>query len=289
MGLELQTYNLDQPFHIAMSYEPWGLLIEEYTGEIGACYISRGRQGKPILTVVTGRLLDYDEPLVNLWLHNTKAQPGHYLTILTATQNAIRSLVRPERPYPTSLQQGTVTVGTTAVALPAHPVPIGLEVVVVADKLNTAPIYIGPEGVTTATGIRLDPGAMSTMRVADSSAVYAISSASGQKLLYSIGLTSQITQVGLNPTTVVDGSIDVGTSPTQFPDQPIPPGITVVIRGDGGNTDPIYIGGPTVSTATGYYLNAFDSINLAVDNLNRIYAIAGIVGQKARYIVEAYV
>jgi len=288
MSLELQTYSLDEPFDLAMSYTPWGLLIEEYTGEIGACYISRGRQGKPIVTVVTGRILDYDEPLVNLWIHNTKAQPGHRLTILTATRNAVRSLVRPETPYPSSLEQGAVTVGTTAVALPSHPVPLGLEVVVLADVTNSAPVYIGPQGVTVSTGIRVDPGGITTMRVADSSAIYAISPAANQRIIYSIGLTSQITQATLNPTQVVEGVLDVGTSPTQFPDQPIPPGVTAVIRGDEGNTKPIYIGGSSVTVGTGHYLNAFDSINLAVDNLNKIFAVAAITGQKARYIVEAY-
>ena len=288
MAVEQKRYPLDKIFHADLSYAPYGLLVEEYTGEGGACYISRGRHGKPIFTVASGRLLDYDEPLVNLWIHNTKAQVGCELVILTATQNAMRSLVKPERVNPKSLQQGTVTVGITAVALPSYPIPIGMEVVIVADKENTVPIYIGPEGVTTATGIRLDPGAISTMRVADSSAVYAISSVAAQKILYSIGMTSKITGVGLNPTNIADGSVDVGTTPTQFPDQSVPPGISAVIRGDGANTDPIYIGGSTVTTATGHYLNAFDAINLAVDNLNKIYVIAGVVGQKARYIVEVY-
>ena len=288
MGLERETYKLDAAFHTAMSYTPYGLLVEEYTGEEGACYISRGREGRPILNVVAGRLLDYNEPLVNLWIHNNKAQVGHTLTLITATENAVRSLIMPQQVNPKSLQQGVVTVGTVAAGLPSYSVPIGMEVVVVADKQNTAPVYVGPEGVTVESGVRLDPGAMSTMKVSDSSALYAISSLADQKMLFSIGMTSQISQVGLNPTNIADGSVTLGTVPTQFPDQAIPPGISVVIRGDGGNTDPIYIGGPTVSTLTGYYLNAFDSVNLEVDNLNKIYGIAGVADQKARYIVEVY-
>jgi len=288
MAVERETYKLDEIFHTHVSYTPHGLLIEEYTGEEGACYISRGRQGKPIANVVAGRVLDYGEPLVNLWIHNTKAQPGRKLVLLSATSNAIRSLVMPQQVNPKSLQQGVVTVGTIAVALPSYSVPIGMELVIVADKENKAPVYVGPEGVTTATGMRLDPGAMSTMRVSDSSAVYAISSLADQKLLYSIGMTSEITGAGLNPTNIADGVVDVGTVAVQFPDQAIPGGISAVIRADEGNTDPIYIGGSTVTTATGHYLNAFDSINLSVDNLNKIYAIAGAAAQKARYIVEVY-
>ena len=89
-----------------------------------------------------------------------------------------------------------------------------------------------------------------------------------------------------NASKVATGRVSVGTSATQFPDQAVPSGIAVVIVADSGNTDPIYIGGSNVTTTTGQELLAGDSIRLWVNNVNAIYAVAGVTGQYARYIVE---
>ena len=92
-----------------------------------------------------------------------------------------------------------------------------------------------------------------------------------------------------NPNGVAAGSIDVGTSPTQLPDQPVPGGRAVVVTADPDNTDKIYIGGSTVTTSTGHELSAGSSVHLYVSNVNAIYAVAGVTGQKVRYLVEVIV
>jgi len=83
----------------------------------------------------------------------------------------------------TGIYSAQVTVGTTAVQLATNQaVHAGCEVVVKADDDNTGYVYIGPSGVTTSTGFRLNPGQSISYRVDNVNRLYAIASAASQKV-----------------------------------------------------------------------------------------------------------
>lgn len=184
MGIELQEYELDQVFHASLPYTPYGLLVEHYDGEAGACYLSLGQYGMAIATVTVGRKLDYGEPLVDLWIHNTKPQVGYKLKLLLASQNAVAALVMPLPMNPAHLLAATLVVGVAAVQFPAQPIPYDIEVVIIANSTNTDTIYIGGDDVTTATGNPLEAGDQLTLKVSDLSVIWAIADAAAQGLNY---------------------------------------------------------------------------------------------------------
>jgi len=184
MAIELKEYKLDAAFDLSLAYTPYGVLVEHYDGEAGACYLSRGQHGTPIATVTLGRKLDYGEPLVNLWIHNTKAQVGHKLKLLLATQNAIAALVMPLPTNPAHLLAASLVIGVVAVQFPAQPIPYDIEVVIIANETNTDTIYIGGDDVTTAIGSPLDAGDQLTLKVSDLSVIWAIAGAAAQDLNY---------------------------------------------------------------------------------------------------------
>jgi hypothetical protein len=288
MSVELVTYDLDTVFHLALPYTPWGILVEEYTGAPSAVYLSKGNNGKPIMDVKTGRVFSFGGPISNLYIHNTKSQPGHKLRLLYTTEQSLASLVMPERPNPEVMVSGSVTVGATAVQLPDHSVPSGLAVALQADRDNTVPIYLGDADIAVGGGFELVPGATTSIMVGNSSGIYAIAAAAGQSLAFSIGPSPSMAMVSPNPPNIANGSVTLGTIATQFPAQAIPGGIPVLITADAANTDPIYIGGSGVTIATGTRLGPADLIQLTVDNLNAVYGVSAVASQKALYIVEVY-
>ena len=187
---------------------------------------------------------------------------------------------------PNDIVQGSVDVGTAATQLPANAVRPNYVVVITAKLTNTDPIYIGDSTVTTSTGIRLDPGNSIVYPVRNTNQIYAIAAVTGQSLNYIVTLQPPQTSQKLNPTAIAQGQVAVGTTATQFPAQAVPPGIAVVVCGDPGNTDYIYIGGSGVTTSNGQQLGAGSCMRLWMRNVNAIYAVSASTGQYARYIVE---
>lgn len=55
-------------------------------------------------------------------------------------------------------------------------------VIVQAPAANTIPVYVGPAGVTTGTGLELVPGAAILLPVASQNLLYCVAASSGQKL-----------------------------------------------------------------------------------------------------------
>jgi len=184
MAIELKEYKLDTVFDRSLAYTPYGVLVEHYDGEAGVCYLSRGEHGRPIATVTRGRKFEYGEPLVDLWVHNTKAQVGHNLKLLLATQNALGALVMPSPANPAGLLGGALVVGVAVVQFPSQPVPHDIAVVIIAKATNTDIIYIGGEDVTTATGTPLAAGDQLTLKVSNLSVIWAIAGAAAQDLNY---------------------------------------------------------------------------------------------------------
>lgn len=77
-----------------------------------------------------------------------------------------------------SVASQIVTVGATAVALPQL---AGRNRIVLQNR-SDKPIYVGPSGVTTASGLMIDKGATWTDQIGEAVALYAISSAAGKSL-----------------------------------------------------------------------------------------------------------
>lgn len=77
---------------------------------------------------------------------------------------------------PATILSGQKTVTASASALASNALTNG--VVVKADPNNGAAIYIGPSGVTTATGYKLNPGDAISFAVTNTSALFIISVAS---------------------------------------------------------------------------------------------------------------
>lgn len=76
-----------------------------------------------------------------------------------------------------SYKTTTAAVGTAAVLLPAS--PLRNRVWVQVQSTGTVPIYLGGSDVTTANGISLGTGAVSTLYPGGNAGLYAISAAGG--------------------------------------------------------------------------------------------------------------
>lgn len=84
---------------------------------------------------------------------------------------------------PTSPETGQMTVSTSPVALNGgSSLVVDTQVIVVADEENSVPIYVGKSGVSTSTGVKLNPGMSLPIEVANINTIYAIC-ASGSPLL----------------------------------------------------------------------------------------------------------
>jgi hypothetical protein len=58
----------------------------------------------------------------------------------------------------------------------------------------------------------------------------------------------------------------------------------ILIKADSGNTDPIYLGGSTVSDTTGFLLNKGDSVILPITDSIDLYCISTAGAQKVAWI-----
>lgn len=70
--------------------------------------------------------------------------------------------------------QGSVT--GTAAALPSNPCK---KVTLKANTANTITIFIGPSGITTSTGLALDPGDSVVLEVSNTNIIFTVASTTG--------------------------------------------------------------------------------------------------------------
>lgn len=82
-----------------------------------------------------------------------------------------------------ALKSGRATVGTTAAQIQSTSTVVN-RVTVKALAANTAPIYIGVSGVTTATGFELSAGQSVDLEIANLNQIYAISTVASQAACY---------------------------------------------------------------------------------------------------------
>lgn len=75
-----------------------------------------------------------------------------------------------------SLLSGQGSVTGTAAALPANACK---KVTLKANTANTITIYIGPTGVTTSTGLALDPGESVVIEVSNTNLIFTVASTTG--------------------------------------------------------------------------------------------------------------
>ena len=86
--------------------------------------------------------------------------------------------------------------------------------------------------------------------------------------------------------TVVNGRSTVTTAGTRV-QLPSAAGVAVSVKALPGNTNNIYLGDSAVSSANGHVLDAGDVVNLAIDNLNRLYIDADTNGDNLSYLAVA--
>ena len=76
--------------------------------------------------------------------------------------------------------------------------------------------------------------------------------------------------------------VTVGTTPVQLPEKSVQ---SVTIKADDDNSGNIYVGfDDTVSTTTGFRLKAGQGIDIAIDNLSKIWLVADADNQKAHIL-----
>lgn len=83
---------------------------------------------------------------------------------------------------PSALVNGRQTVTTSAVALPSGALTQG--VILESLSTNTASIFIGGVGVTTSTGIELQPGGMVGVAVSNVNSIYVICASTSPVITY---------------------------------------------------------------------------------------------------------
>jgi hypothetical protein len=96
------------------------------------------------------------------------------------------SVIRVYPKQPTGFASGSLTVGTIVVQGPDIPVARGHQVVLTCPTTNAASVYVGDSGVTTDTGLEIEPGAGAMIAVDNVSKLYFISSAADQIIKYAV-------------------------------------------------------------------------------------------------------
>lgn len=86
-----------------------------------------------------------------------------------------------------------------------------------------------------------------------------------------------------SPTSVVSGKDTVAAAGTHEQMANVPC-LSVTIRALSTNTGLIYLGPDGVSSTTGYQLSAGESVDIAIDNVNRIYIDSSVNGEGVTYL-----
>lgn len=89
-----------------------------------------------------------------------------------------------------------------------------------------------------------------------------------------------------NPTSVkgfIHGHHSVTTSGTTMGDQELSSGVR--IKGDVSG-DPIFVGGPDVSTENGYELANNEEVFIDVDSMNKVFVVSASAGSTAQFIAS---
>jgi len=81
---------------------------------------------------------------------------------------------------------------------------------------------------------------------------------------------------------VTSGKVAVGTVATEIPETCVMPFALQIHNND--NTDEVFVGGPDVTTATGYQLNKLESIRFDLNPLDRLYLISTKTGHDVSYV-----
>ena len=87
----------------------------------------------------------------------------------------------------------------------------------------------------------------------------------------SVSVAGTVNTVASNPSSVYAGQQTCNITAAALPSQALANG--VVVKALKTNTAIVYLGGPSVTTATGYPLVAGESISYAVSNLSAVYLI----------------
>ena len=91
------------------------------------------------------------------------------------------------------------------------------------------------------------------------------------------GTTTSVSEVEAQYNSFSIGPLSVGVTATRLSSNQA--GGNLILEADIGNTVPVYIGGSSVTTITGFPLVPGSALNMTVSNLNTFYCIAQITGQ----------
>jgi len=89
----------------------------------------------------------------------------------------------------------------------------------------------------------------------------------------------------ITQTDFITNQVSVGTSAVQLQSSSFSLKMGgVVVKADDGNGGNIYVGKSDVTTSTGFRLKAGQGVVFEVDNINKVYVIASLAGQKVHYL-----
>jgi hypothetical protein len=76
----------------------------------------------------------------------------------------------------------------------------------------------------------------------------------------------------------------VGTKTYQLSSTSFPLWFGVVVKADDDNSGDVWVGGSSVTSATGYRLAAGQTVSLEADDISKVYCVCTVAGQKVSYL-----
>ncbi len=206
------------------NFEICSFAVETMTGTSDSVVLSTSKVDADTasIPITPGKAQSINRTGITSWyIHNRTAQSGKILVITIggpgtsvspgystsagsanaenqASQIALETLIEAETDaladaLATNLNAiaaNQATIGTSQAQLATQAIPTGFPVVIKASVYNNGIIYLGPTGVTTATGFELSAGESVALRVNNLNVVYAIADAIGQTLTWIVEKTA---------------------------------------------------------------------------------------------------
>lgn len=176
---------------------------------------------------------------------------------------------------PVSDAGGSLTIDTTQ--LPAALVTGRLDVNIGANALDPTKLedaaHVSGDRGNFILGVRNDTNTVLTSANGDYSPI-ATDSAGRVKIVSNL------------PTAVTVGRTTVGVAAVQIVVASTPATKEVTVKAMSTNTGIVYVGATGVTTGTGFELTAGESITLAIDDANKVYAIGSAAAQSVSWMVN---
>lgn len=267
-------WSLDSAFKRRIPYAFDTLVVDEYTGTVGKTVLQWGDDERNRRDIAPGDLIQltqlgarWDE----VYVINLEAQSGKNLKFtIGGPELVIRPQVTQQRLVDSS---GTVINPATK----ENQDTIISKLTMTLTELKNA--ILGAAGKTLSDIWQKLTDQLNITLSALRDAIRG----TGDKTL--TDLDSRLSTVGDrlgNGTSVVDGTVSVGTSAVQLPNVSVRQGTSALLRLASSATDSVRIGGDSTPT---FLLEPGEKLTVPVDNLNRLYARAVSGTQTLYYMV----